>query len=81
MSTDIPTGAPFSFADALTYFLKFDQDFGGKSFSVLNTVGLQHDLSIHPHAGPPESRLDGSGRPSMPSPTSPAAIATGAIPR
>jgi iron complex outermembrane receptor protein len=29
----------FRFADALTYFLKFDQDFGGNSFSVLNTAG------------------------------------------
>ena len=29
----------FRLADALTYFLKFDQDFGGKSFSVLNTSG------------------------------------------
>jgi len=29
----------FRLADALTYFLKFDQDFGGRSFSVLNTSG------------------------------------------
>jgi len=29
----------FRLADALTYFMKFDQDFGGNSFSVLNTSG------------------------------------------
>jgi iron complex outermembrane recepter protein len=35
-----PHWGTFHLADALTYFLKFDQDFGGKSFSVLNTSGF-----------------------------------------
>ena len=35
-----PHWGTFRLADALTYFLKFDQDFGGNSFSVLNTSGF-----------------------------------------
>jgi iron complex outermembrane receptor protein len=41
LSYEYPTRrwGTFRLADALTYFLRFDQDFGGKTFSVLNTSG------------------------------------------